>query len=88
MPAKTSQPSPRVLASRRNGALGGKARAQRHTKQEIADWAAIGGNITQELYGSDLKKFATRLRKHIGRYKKSAAECNIKGRRKLALKVA
>lgn len=75
MPAKTVQPSPRALASRRNGALGGKARAKKYNKQQIQKWGSKGGLVTSELYGSDLAKHRFSKRKFVGRYRKPIAEC-------------
>ena len=63
------QPSPRVLAARKNGALGGKARAAKHSKAEIAKWGAKGGNQTLALYGSDFFAHMPSKSKTSGRYK-------------------
>lgn len=70
-----SQPSPRVLASRRNGALGGKARAKKYSKAERDVWSSKGGLTTSELYGPELKKHIFSKRKTVGRYRKPASEC-------------
>jgi hypothetical protein len=72
---KTSQPSPRVLASRRNGALGGKARAKKYSRAERDEWSSKGGLVTSELYGPDLARHRFSKRKTVGRYRKPAAEC-------------
>lgn len=70
MPAtKTVQLSPRVLANRRNGAKGGKARAAKHSKESIREWSSRGGTQQQAIYGSDLKKHMVNRRKTVGRYK-------------------
>jgi hypothetical protein len=66
---KTVQPSPRALASRRNGALGGKARAAKYSLEQRKEWSSKGGKALQELYGSDFKSFMGTKRKKVGRYK-------------------
>lgn len=83
MPAKTSQPSPRTLASRRNGALGGKARAAKHTKSVRDSWSSKGGNVTAERYGPELKKYGSALRKTVGRYKTPAEQTKLNKHRKV-----
>lgn len=82
MPAKTSQPSPRVLASRRNGALGGKARAAKYSKEERAAWSAKGGKTTAEVYGIGLKQYASNMRKTVGRYSTPVELTKIAKKRK------
>lgn len=70
-----SQPSPRAIASRRNGALGGKARAAKYSKKQIQEWGAKGGLATSALYGPDLVRHRFKNRKTVGRYRKPASEC-------------
>lgn len=77
MPAKTCQPSPRTLASRRNGALGGKARAAKFSKEQRAEWSRKGGLATSEIYGPELKKHTFSKRKTVGRYRKPRAESKL-----------
>jgi hypothetical protein len=83
MPAKTSQPSPRVLAARRNGALGGKARAAKHSKEMRDKWSSKGGFVTSERYGPELKKYGSTLRKTVGRYRTPVEHTKLAKRRKV-----
>lgn len=84
MPAKTIQPSPRALASQRNGALGGKARAAKYSKEVRDGWSAKGGTTTSEVYGIGLKQYASNLRKTVGRYKTPVELTVIAKKRKTA----
>lgn len=73
------QPSPRVLACRRNGRLGGLARAKKVTSEKMKEWSSRGGKATFDRYGSGLMSFITKKRKHVGRFRKPVA-----ARRKVA----
>lgn len=65
---KTIQPSPRVLAARRNGALGGLARAKKYSKQQRREWSGKGGDTTADRYGTEFAKYRSTCRKKIGRH--------------------
>lgn len=65
-----TQLSPRVVAARKNGALGGKARAAKYKgTKKLSQWGAQGGNTTLALYGSEFFSHAVSLTKTVGRYK-------------------
>jgi len=77
MAKETIQISPRVLANRRNARLGGLARAKNNSKEKIKEWASRGGKNTQDLYGSDLGRYAQTLRKTVGCKKKPVEETKL-----------
>src|ERR1017187_8731271 len=62
-----AQPSPRLLAGKRNGEKGGNARAERHCPQQLREWARLGGIATWERHGPDFFRRIRKLRRH---YKK------------------
>lgn len=64
-----TQVSPRTLASRRNGALGGKARAAKLSKERLTEIASSGGKGTLAKHGSDFYSHIKKLSKTVGRYK-------------------
>lgn len=65
-----TQLSPRVVAARRNGALGGKARAEKYKgTAKLAKWGRKGGNMTLALYGSEFFVHANSRTKTVGRYR-------------------
>jgi hypothetical protein len=65
-----SQLSPRVVAARKNGALGGKARAAKYKgTKKLEQWAATGGKQTLALYGNEFFAHAVSLTKVVGRYR-------------------
>jgi hypothetical protein len=64
-----TQVSPRTLASRRNGALGGKARAAKLSKQRLTEIATSGGKSTLAKHGSEFYSHANSLSKTVGRYR-------------------
>ena len=71
MPKKiATQVSPRTLASRRNGALGGRARAKKDAgTKKMSEWGAKGGKQTFALYGSDFYSMNFKRAKTVGRYR-------------------
>ena len=64
-----TQISPRTLASRLNGAKGGKARAAKISKERLSEIAASGGKSTLAKYGKDFFAHASTKRKVVGRYR-------------------
>jgi hypothetical protein len=67
--AKTAkQLTPRQVAARRNGSLGGKARAKNLSSDEIKALSALGGRQTHARYGDDYFGFIAGKRKRVGRY--------------------
>jgi hypothetical protein len=65
-----TQLSPRVVAARKNGALGGKARAAKYKgTKKLALWGAKGGKQTLALYGSEFFAHAVSKTKVVGRYR-------------------
>ena len=69
-----TQVSPRTLASRRNGALGGKARAAKHSKAKMKAWSSKGGTSTLNRYGTEFFADAVSRTKTVGRYKTPRAK--------------
>lgn len=63
------QISPRVLAAKRNGRLGGLARAKNNSKAKIRSWSSKGGNSCLAKYGSEFFSHAQSKRKTRGRYR-------------------
>jgi hypothetical protein len=53
MASSAFQPTPRVLANRRNGSLGGIARAAVLSANQRRRIASKGGKATLKLYGTD-----------------------------------
>lgn len=81
-PKQTSsviQPSPRVVACRKNGQRGGLARAQRHDAMQLKEWARMGGMATRRRYGPDFFRGIRKLRKH---YRKGYVTQKTKARLK------
>lgn len=58
------------LASRRNGAKGGLARAKKLSAARRSEIAQKAGTATKDIYGVDLYSHIGRMRKTVGRYKK------------------
>jgi len=81
---KAHQPSPKVLAARRNGRLGGLARAKNNSKEKMAEWSSKGGFKTSETYGSDLHSHAAAQRKKVGRYSKVIVKVKTSKRKAVA----
>ena len=63
-----AQPTPRLLAGKKNGRLGGDARAERHSPKQLRGWARMGGIATRERHGKDFFRKIRKLRRH---YKKN-----------------
>jgi hypothetical protein len=72
-----AQPSPRLLAGKRNGEKGGNARAERHSPEQLREWARIGGIATRERHGLEFFRGIRKLRRH---YKKGYLQHKTKKR--------
>jgi hypothetical protein len=72
-----AQPSPRLLAGKRNGEKGGNARAERHSPKQLREWARMGGIATRERHGL---KFYRKIRKMRSHYKKGYLQNKTKKR--------
>ena len=55
-----AQPSPRMLAAKKNAEKGGNARAEQHDTKQLREWARQGGLATRERHGL--------ARQHAGRF--------------------
>jgi hypothetical protein len=80
--AKTIQPSPRCLAARRNGALGGKARAKKYSVKQRREWSGKGGTTTAERYGSEFARHRSTCRKKVGRHAIPVEQTKLAKRKK------
>lgn len=63
----SSQPTPMQVAARRNGSLGGIARAKKLSAAKRSEIARKAGTACSDAYGSDLYRHLGTLRKVVGR---------------------
>jgi len=61
------QTSPRVIAGRANGRLGGLARARKHDSADLTLWARMGGTATRDRHGADFYSKIRKYRTHYGK---------------------
>jgi len=78
MPKKAKQLTPRQVAARRNGSLGGKARAKNLSSEALKVIAASGGKTTHQRYGDSFfgyissRRYRVKKGSVVGRYRTPA----------------
>jgi general stress protein YciG len=66
-----TEPTPRTIASRENGGLGGEARATRNDHVVLQEWSSRGGKKVLQKYGREYFVALRKKRKHYPSYWKS-----------------